>query len=583
MKSSKSEKSSLRQFMPYLKKYKVSIIFALILGLLVALASVYMTYEIGHAIDQMIGKGQVNFHSLTNILFIFLGLVIIVSLGQLLIQTIANNISYKVVEDLRDESFKHLNKLPLSYYDSHSHGDIISCFSNDMDNISYALMSLLGQLFLGLSTVILVLIIMLKASLILSMVVLLSTPLMFFVSWWVGYSSQKTFNRQQKLVGSMSSFVSEMVGNQKLVIAFNQEKKNNVKFDTLNQELYVEGQKAQFISSLTNPVSRFIDHLVYIAIGLVGAYILLRTNHNMTIGLISSFTIYSTQFSKPFIEITGLLTPIQTALSGLDRVFNLLNQKEESPDQSLPQLEEVQGHITFDSVSFSYKSDQPLIKDLNLDVKPASQVAIVGKTGAGKSTLVNLLMRFYDVDKGAILVDGIDIRQVTRDSLRIKFGMVLQDAWLFDGTIRDNLTYGNEKASDAEIYQVLRKSYMYDFVMRLPKKLDSYIGNQGIQLSEGQKQLLTIARAMLSHPSMLILDEATSSVDSLTELKIQSAFLDMMKGKTSFIIAHKLSTIKSSDIILVMEDGDIVEFGNHEDLLAKKGKYYELYKAQFSK
>lgn len=374
-----------------------------------------------------------------------------------------------------------------------------------------------------------------------------------------------------------------MVGNQKIVKAFQQENVSQQRFEALNQELYVRGQKAQFSSSLTNPLSRFIDHLAYLSIGLVGGLLLLSGNQTITIGVISSFTIYSSQFSKPFIELSGITTQIQTALAGLDRTFEIISQPEEKPDgEHAFVLNDVTGEVVFEHVDFAYVPSKPLIQDFNLTAMPGETIAIVGKTGAGKSTLVNLLMRFYDVDNGQILIDGHKLTQVTRDSLRKSFGMVLQDTWLFDSTIRDNLTYGNPTATDEQIEAAMKKAYIFDFVTRLPKGLDTLIGASGIKISEGQRQLMTIARTMISDPPMLILDEATSSVDTLTEKNIQDAFLQMMEGRTSFVIAHRLSTIKNADKILVMEQGSVVEIGSHDELINKKdGYYHALYDAQF--
>ena len=423
---------------------------------------------------------------------------------------------------------------------------------------------------------------MLRLNVILTLVVLIATPIIFLVSWLVATRSQANFARQQEIVGDISGFVTEMVGNQKIVKAFQQEAVNQSKFEVLNQELNVRGQKAQFSSSLTNPMSRFVDHLAYLAVGFVGGLLVLNGSELVTVGVISSFTIYASQFTKPFIELSGITTQIQTAIAGLNRTFEILDQKVETPDApDAITLENVKGAVSFEQVDFSYTKAQPLIRDFNFKAAPGETVAIVGKTGAGKSTLVNLLMRFYEVDAGKITLDGYDIRQLTRDSLRQSFGMVLQDTWLFDASLRENLTYGNPTASDELIYDALKKTYMYDYVSRLPQKLDTIIGTSGVKISAGQRQLLTIARTMISQPHLLILDEATSSVDTLTERKIQAAFLAMMKGKTSFVIAHRLATIQAADKILVMDHGQIVEQGTHESLLAQNGYYAELYHAQF--
>ncbi len=581
MNKQKIDWKSLRRFMSYLSHYKKENITATILGVIAGLTSVYMTYLIGRAIDQMVGAGAVDFTELAQVVFLFAGIVLLTLISQWLIQRLGNRVAYFSVADLRKDAFAHLNQLPLAYYDQTSHGNIVSRFTNDMDNVSIAVSALFNQLFSGLAIVLLALFMMFRMSVLLTVVVLISTPVIFLVSWWVARTSQADFSAQQNIVGEVSGFVTEMVGNQKIVKAFQQEGSNQKRFEALDQELYIKGQKAQFSSSLTNPLSRFVDHLAYIAVGFAGGWLILSGSELVTIGVVSSFTIYSTQFSKPFIEISGLMTQIQTALAGLTRTFDIFDEKIESSETKAVTLPPIKGEVRFEQVDFAYDPKQPLITNFNFTAAPGETVAIVGQTGAGKSTLVNLLMRFYDVDSGKITIDGIDIRHLKRDELRQSFGMVLQDTWLFDASLRENLTYGNEKASDEEIYAALKKAYMYDYVMRLPQQLETQIGQEGIKISEGQRQLLTIARTMISDPPMLILDEATSSVDTLTEQKIQDAFLQMMTGHTSFIIAHRLSTIRSADTILVMDHGHIVEQGRHEELLQNKGPYYGLYHAQF--
>lgn len=575
---------SLKLFIPYLAAYPKELIAAITLGIASGITSVLMTYYIGVAVDQMVNQGAVDFTRLFQILQLFVGIFLVTVVSQYFIQRLGNTVAFDSVAKLRVETFTHLNKLPLSYYDQSSQGDIVSRFTNDMDNISTAISAVFNQVFSGMTVVLVALVFMLYLSPMLTLVVLIATPIIFLITYIVARTSQQYFTSQQKLVGSISGFITEMVGNQKIVKAFQRENQNQTNFEALNQELYVRGQKAQFASSLTNPSSRFVDHLAYLMVGLVGGLLALKTGSGVTIGIISSFTIYSSQFTKPFIELSGITIQIQTAIAGLDRSFELLKEPiEQADDPDALTLTDAKGKVVFDHVDFAYQKDQRLIENFNLTVQPGETIAIVGKTGAGKSTLVNLLMRFYEVDHGTITIDGTDIRHLTRDSLRQQFGMVLQETWFMDSSLRANLRYGRKSATDEEIFAALKDAYMYDFVMRLPDKLDTIVGEAGIKLSDGQRQLLTIARTMISRPSMLILDEATSSVDTLTEQKIQNAFLAMMKNHTSFVIAHRLSTIQNADQILVLDHGQIVEIGNHQELLQKDGYYKKLYQAQFSK
>ncbi len=581
MKQRKMNTQSITAFMPYLRQFHLQNWSALLLGMISGIASVLLTYAIGQIIDLMQAAGKVEFQLMYRAIGYFILLVVVNVLGQYFIQRIGNRVAYLSVANLRKDAFKHLNQLPVGYYDRTPHGNIMSRFTNDMDNISAAIQAIYTQVFSGGTIVVISLGMMFYLNIWLTLVVLIATPIIVMSSWVVAKLSQKNFVAQQSILGDMSSFITEMVGNQKIVKAFQHETINQQKFEEMNQILYVKGKNAQFSSAIANPLSRFVDHLAYVAVGCVGGILAIKHPELVSIGTVSSFTIYSSQFSKPFIELTGLTTQIQSAMAGMERTIDLLAQKpvHEKITQELPQ---VKGEVLFDHVHFSYVPTQPLIENFNFTAKPGQTIAIVGKTGAGKSTLVNLLMRFYEVNAGKILIDGVDIANVSRDQLRKNFGMVLQDTWIFDSTLRENLAYGRPDASDEEIYEALKKSYMYDFVARLPQKLDTQLGEKNLKISDGQRQLLTIARTMISNPPMLILDEANSSVDALTERKIQDAFLAMMKGKTSFVIAHRLSTIQAADQILVMDHGHIVEMGTHHQLLKQNGYYAQLYHAQFT-
>lgn len=582
MKQKNINPSDLKRLLPYLTKYKVPILFSLLFGVLSGIGTVVSAYLVGLGIDTLVGVGEVEFNELYRILMWLSAAFGFSVIGQWLIQVFANHVSFNVVKDLREDTFNRLHHLPLSFFDNTAHGNVVSRFTNDLESLSEAMTLALNNFFSGIIIVLTSLVFMFYLSPILTLVVLLTTPFFFLIGWLVAKFSQKNFTKQQNILGDLSGYVSEMVHGQKVVKAFNHESTVEATFKGMNDELYVWGQKAQFTSSVTNPASRFIDHIAYLLIGLVGGLLALSGAGTVTVGTISSFVIYSSQFSKPFIEISGIMTQIQTASAGLKRIYRILDTTEEIPDsKEAVELKNPKGEVTFEEVSFSYDPSTTLIENLNMSVKPGETVAIVGQTGAGKSTLINLLMRFYELNNGKIMVDGKDITTYTRDSLRQSFGMVLQDTWLFNGTVKENIAYGSPEATDDEIVSAAKSALAHSFIERLPDGYDTQLGSKGVSLSSGQQQLLTISRVMLADPPMLILDEATSSVDTLTEIRIQTAFLKIMEGRTSFVIAHRLSTIREADMILVMHEGEIVEIGSHDELIDKQGYYYNLHESQF--
>ncbi|KRN28009.1 ABC transporter-like protein [Lactobacillus selangorensis] len=578
---SQADKTSLKNFMPYLGHYRGAILGAFVSGILGGGSSVIVTYEVGRAVNQIKGTHDVDFAHLFPILGLLLLLYVINVVTVWAINLFVNQVGYFAVRDLRNDAFQHLNSLPVQFFDEHSEGDLLSRFTSDLDFVSDAIVQIFNTLFSGMMIVALSFVFMLFLSPILTIVVACATVLMYIVTMAVARGSQFYFSKQQKILGQISGFVTEYVGQQKTVKAFTEEKHEEHSFSKLNNNYYTWGQKATFVSALSNPTTRFVDHLGYLSIGVVGGLMILGGYPGISVGLISSFILYSSQFTTPFQNLSAVTQQIQTALAGLTRIFQVVEATPEPSDADKQQLLTAPKEIDFDHVYFAYEPDEPLIENLNLAVHNGESVAIVGETGAGKTTLVNLLMRFYDVNSGAIQVDGNDIRSYTRDSYRRQFGMVLQDTWIFKGTVRENLTFGNPDATDAQIKAAIHDAQLDHFIASLPNGLDTVIGGNATSISSGQMQLLTIARVMLMNPPILILDEATSELDTLTEADIQHALDILMKGKTSFVIAHRLATIQNADTILVMAHGHIVEMGNHQELLAKKGAYYDLYNAQF--
>ena len=555
----------------------------LFLGLVCAIISIalslWMPILIGHGVDYIVGPGQVDFSGVMRYVIILGVNIGVTVVFQYLMSLCTNQITYKTIQNIRKDAFEKFNTVPLKYIDSHSHGDLMSRFVNDIELISNGLLQGLTQLFTGVVTILGTLAFMLSINMSITVVVVLVTPLSIFVAGIIARLSYSKFKEQSVVRGDLSGFVEEMVGNQKVVTAFSHEEKAEQAFEAINQRLYRCGVRAQFYSSLTNPSTRFVNAMVYAAVGITGAVSVI--GGGLSVGQLSSFLSYANQYTKPFNEVTGVLTEIQTAFASARRVFALLNERPEPSDAELPALPPTEGAVCVEHADFSYQPDTRLIKDLNITAEPGQRIALVGPTGCGKTTIINLLMRFYDVNRGSIAVDGHPVKSVTCSSLRGQYGMVLQDTWLFSGTIRENIAYGRPDATDEEILEAARKAYADSFIRQLEKGYDTQIAEGGDNLSQGQRQLLCIARVMLTKPPMLILDEATSSIDTRTEVRIQNAFNDMMKGRTSFVVAHRLSTIRSADTILVMNQGRIIERGNHETLLAQNGFYTKLYNSQF--
>ena len=574
-------KQTLKRILKCIKKYSVLVVFSLICAAVSVVLTLYAPILMGNGVDKIVGAGNVDFDGLKAVLVKLVVVVAITAIAQWLMNIINNRITYKVVNDVRTMAFDKLSRLPLSYVDSHTHGDIVSRIIADVDQFSDGLLMGFTQLFTGVMTIVGTLVFMLSINRIITVVVVVITPVSLFAASFIAKKTYNMFKKQSEIKGELTSIVNEMVENQKVVTAFSMEDRVNDRFNEVNDRLNVAGLKATFFSSTTNPVTRFVNSLVYTGVGIIGA--VMAINGRITVGQLSSFLSYANQYTKPFNEISGVVTELQNAMASAARVFELIDEEAEIADKSdAVVLKDVSGSVKLTDVDFSYDKSKELIKDLNLDVKPGARIAIVGPTGCGKSTVINLLMRFYDVDSGSIAVSGHDIKDVTRHSLRENYGMVLQETWLKSGTIKENIAYGRPDATDEEIIEAAKQSHAHSFIKRLPKGYDTVITEDGGNLSQGQKQLLCITRVMLDLPPMLILDEATSSIDTRTEIRIQRAFNKMMKGRTSFVVAHRLSTIKESDVILVMKDGHIIEQGNHETLLAMNGFYTNLYNSQFA-
>ena len=572
---------TIRKVLSYMKRYIPLLVISLALSVVTVALTLCFPILTGRAIDLIVGKGKVDFTAMTAILKRAAIIVVIAAAAQWLTNICNNRMTYNIVRDIRRDAFLNIEKMPLSYIDSHSHGDMVSRIITDVDTFSEGLLMGFTQLFTGIATIAGTLIFMLTIDVKISCIVVLITPLSLFVASFITKKTYSMFQLQTRTRGEQTSLIDEIVGNEKVVQAFNHEDEALEQFDEINDRLQKCSLRATFFSSLTNPCTRFVNSLVYAGVGIFGAMSALTGG--ITVGQLSCFLSYANQYTKPFNEISGVITELQNALACAARIFELIEEKKEIPDASdAVILEEADGRVDIEDVYFSYVPDKKLIEDFNLHVKPGQRVAIVGPTGCGKTTIINLLMRFYDVNSGTIKVSGHDIRKITRESLRDNYGMVLQETWLKKGTIRDNIIMGKPDATDEEIIAAAKASHAHSFIRRLPKGYDTEIGEDGGSLSQGQKQLLCITRVMLCLPPMLILDEATSSIDTRTEIKIQKAFLTMMQGRTSFIVAHRLSTIREADIILVMKDGKIIEQGNHESLLAADGFYANLYNSQFA-
>lgn len=577
-----NQKKVLKRVLRYIKKYSIYMILSIVAALVTVISTLYFPILTGDAVDMIIGRDNVDFAQIKEITIKMVIVIVITAIAQWIMNVSNNKMAYAIVKDIREKAFEKLQKLPLKYVDTNPYGDTVSRIVSDVDQFSDGLLMGFTQLFTGVITIIGTLEFMFTIDVKITLVVVVITPLSLVVASFIAKSTYNMFKEQSITRGEQTSYIEEMIGNQKIVQAFSHEDESLEKFDEINNRLEKCSLKAIFFSSTTNPSTRFINGLVYTSVGFTGAISAMRGT--LTIGQLTCFLSYANQYTKPFNEISGVITELQNALACAGRVFELIDEEEQIPDkEDAVELEKIDGTVTLKNVSFSYVEDTKLIENFNLSVKEGQRVAIVGPTGCGKTTLINLLMRFYDVTEGSIKVSGVDVLDIKRASLRTNFGMVLQETWLKAGTIKENICMGKPDATDEEIIKAAKAAHAHSFIKRLSNGYDTVIGEDGGSLSGGQKQLLCIARIMLSLPPMLILDEATSSIDTRTEMKISQAFATMMKGRTSFIVAHRLSTIKEADIILVMKDGNIIEQGNHASLLQKRGFYYNLYNSQFSK
>lgn len=578
----KAKNGTLRKVLKYIGRYKFLLPVSMFFALVTVALTLYVPMLIGDAIDEMVGEGAVVMDKVIKIL-IFAGiLVLITALSQWLMNLINNKIAYNVARDVRKDAFNRIEKLPLSYLDTKSHGELVSRVINDTEQFSEGLLLGFTQMFTGILTILGTLVLLLAINWKVALVVIILTPLSLFIAKFISSRTYSMFRLQSKTKGEQTALIEEMIGNQKVVKAFSHEDEAIEKFNEINERLQKASLRAIFFSSLTNPTTRFVYNIVYALVALVGAIMVIDTDGGFTVGELSCLLNYANQYTKPFNEISGVIAEFQNSLACASRVFELIEEETESSDEGAKILGAATGNMQLSDVSFSYLPEKPLIENLNLEVQRGHRIAIVGPTGCGKTTLINLLMRFYDVNEGKILVDGNNIKDLTRKSLRKNYGMVLQDTWLSGGTVKENIKIGKPSATDEEIINAAKAAHAHSFIKRLSDGYDTVIGEDGGNLSQGQKQLISIARVMLALPPILILDEATSSIDTRTEMKIQDAFSEMMRGRTSFIVAHRLSTIREADVILVMKSGKVIEKGRHEELLAKGGFYSELYNSQFA-